>query len=93
VFGFGPAEMMIVFIIVLLIFGPSQLPKLAKGLGNAMREFRKAQHLPRTSPSSSAAPETGWAAGFAPAAHPVSGSLAALVPPARDPVCVYRAPR
>lgn len=43
-FGFGPAEMMIVFIIVLLIFGPSQLPKLAKGLGNAMREFRKAQH-------------------------------------------------
>ena len=43
-FGFGPGEMMIVFIIVLLIFGPSQLPKLAKGLGNAMREFRKAQH-------------------------------------------------
>jgi len=44
VFGFGPGEMMILFIIVLLIFGPSQLPKLAKGLGNAMREFRKAQH-------------------------------------------------
>jgi len=44
VFGFGPGEMMIVFIIVLLIFGPSQLPKLARGLGNAMREFRKAQH-------------------------------------------------
>ena len=43
-FGFGPGEMMIVFIIVLLLFGPSQLPKLAKGLGNAMREFRKAQH-------------------------------------------------
>jgi TatA/E family protein of Tat protein translocase len=44
VFGLGPGEMMIVFIIVLLIFGPSQLPKLAKGLGSAMREFRKAQH-------------------------------------------------
>ena len=43
-FGLGPGEMMIVFILVLLIFGPSQLPKLAKGLGNAMREFRKAQH-------------------------------------------------
>ena len=43
-FGLGPGEMMIVFIIVLLIFGPSQLPKLAKGMGNAMREFRKAQH-------------------------------------------------
>jgi TatA/E family protein of Tat protein translocase len=44
VFGLGPGEMMILFIIVLLIFGPSQLPKLARGLGNAMREFRKAQH-------------------------------------------------
>ena len=43
-FGFGPGEMMIIFVIILLIFGPSQLPKLAKGLGNAMREFRKAQH-------------------------------------------------
>ena len=43
-FGFGPGEMMILFIIVLLIFGPSQLPKLARGLGSAMREFRKAQH-------------------------------------------------
>jgi len=39
----GPFEMMVLFVIVLLIFGPSQLPKLARGLGNAMREFRKAQ--------------------------------------------------
>jgi sec-independent protein translocase protein TatA len=36
--------MMLVFVVVLLIFGPSQLPKLARGIGNAMREFRKAQH-------------------------------------------------
>ena len=43
-FGFGPGEMMIVFVIVLLIFGPSQLPKLFKSLGGALREFRKAQH-------------------------------------------------
>ncbi len=42
-FNLGGGEMMILFIIVLLVFGPSQLPKLAKGLGNAMREFRKAQ--------------------------------------------------
>lgn len=42
--NFGGGEMLIVFVIVLLIFGPSQLPKLAKGMGNAMREFRKAQH-------------------------------------------------
>ncbi len=40
----GPGEIAILFIIVLLIFGPSQLPKLARGLGNAMREFRKARN-------------------------------------------------
>ena len=43
-FGFGPGEMMILFIIVLLIFGPSQLPKLARSIGNALREFRKARN-------------------------------------------------
>jgi sec-independent protein translocase protein TatA len=42
-FGLGGAEMGILFIIVLLIFGPSQIPKMARGLGEAMREFRKAQ--------------------------------------------------
>jgi sec-independent protein translocase protein TatA len=40
----GGQEILIVFIIVLLIFGPSQLPKLFRSLGGAMREFRKAQH-------------------------------------------------
>jgi sec-independent protein translocase protein TatA len=44
VFGLGPTEMMIIFVIILLVFGPSQLPKLARGLGSAMREFRKAQN-------------------------------------------------
>jgi sec-independent protein translocase protein TatA len=43
VFGLGGGEMMILFLIILLVFGPSQIPKMAKGLGQAMREFRKAQ--------------------------------------------------
>jgi sec-independent protein translocase protein TatA len=43
VFGLGGAEMGVLFLIVLLIFGPSQIPKMARGLGQAMREFRKAQ--------------------------------------------------
>ena len=42
-FGFGGQELGIIFLIVLLVFGPSQIPKMARGLGQAMREFRKAQ--------------------------------------------------
>ncbi|TMQ73564.1 MAG: twin-arginine translocase TatA/TatE family subunit [Candidatus Eisenbacteria bacterium] len=42
-FGLGGAEIGLIFLIVLLIFGPSQIPKMARGLGQALREFRKAQ--------------------------------------------------
>lgn len=42
-FGLGGTELMLVFLAILLIFGPSQIPKMARGLGQAMREFRKAQ--------------------------------------------------
>ncbi len=38
----GPTEIGLLVLVVLLIFGPSQLPKLARGVGQAMREFRKA---------------------------------------------------
>lgn len=38
----GPLELVIILVIVLLVFGASRLPKLAKGLGEAKREFRKA---------------------------------------------------
>lgn len=33
----------LLFLIILLLFGPSQIPKMARGLGQAIREFRKAQ--------------------------------------------------
>jgi sec-independent protein translocase protein TatA len=35
--------MLIILLIVLLLFGPSQLPKMARGFGQAIREFKKAQ--------------------------------------------------
>ena len=35
-------HMIVVFIIVLVVFGPQKLPELAKGLGKLMAEFRKA---------------------------------------------------
>jgi sec-independent protein translocase protein TatA len=36
----GSGELIIVLIIVLLVFGGSQLPKLAKNLGKAQKEFK-----------------------------------------------------
>jgi sec-independent protein translocase protein TatA len=36
----GP-ELIIVLIIVLLVFGGSQLPKLARSLGQAQKEFKQ----------------------------------------------------
>ena len=37
---FGSSEMIIVLVIVLVLFGGSQLPKLAKNLGMAQKEFK-----------------------------------------------------
>ncbi len=38
---FGSSEMVIVLIIVLVLFGGSQLPKLARNLGKAQKEFKE----------------------------------------------------
>jgi sec-independent protein translocase protein TatA len=39
--GFGPTELIIVIVIVLLIFGPKRLPGLGKSIGGALREFKE----------------------------------------------------
>jgi sec-independent protein translocase protein TatA len=39
---FGP-DMMIVFLIVLLLFGAKKLPELARGMGRAVKEFSAAR--------------------------------------------------
>jgi sec-independent protein translocase protein TatA len=41
-FGFSGSELMIVFLIILLLFGGSKLPSLARGLGLSIKEFKKA---------------------------------------------------
>jgi len=37
----GPAELIILLIIILVLFGGSKLPKLARSLGEAKKEFEK----------------------------------------------------
>jgi len=40
--GLGPTELIIILVILLLLFGGSKLPSLAKGLGQSIKEFKKA---------------------------------------------------
>jgi len=38
----GFSEMLVIFVVALLVFGPKKLPELGKSLGKGIREFRKA---------------------------------------------------
>jgi sec-independent protein translocase protein TatA len=42
VFGIGGTELLIILAIVLLLFGGTKLPSLARGLGQSIKEFKKA---------------------------------------------------
>lgn len=38
----GTGELMLIFLVVLIFFGAKKIPDIAKGLGQGVREFRKA---------------------------------------------------
>lgn len=40
--GLGAPELIIVLVIMLVLFGGAKLPSLAKGLGQSIKEFKKA---------------------------------------------------
>jgi sec-independent protein translocase protein TatA len=48
-----PTELAIVLVIALVLFGGAQLPKLAKNLGSAQKEFKKAMDEGKSDDSSS----------------------------------------
>ncbi len=39
-FGIGSKELMIFLVIVLIVFGPKNLPKLARAMGRSVRELK-----------------------------------------------------
>lgn len=39
--GIGPPELLLILVILLLIFGSSKLPKLARSIGQAGKEFKE----------------------------------------------------
>lgn len=43
-FNLGPAELIILMALALLVFGPKKLPEIGRGIGNALREFNKARN-------------------------------------------------
>ena len=38
----GMGELLIIFVAILVLFGANQIPKVARNLGQGMREFKKA---------------------------------------------------
>lgn len=42
----GPPELLILLVVILVLFGGAKLPKLAKSLGEAQHEFKKATDHP-----------------------------------------------
>ena len=41
-FKFGMGELVVIFLIVLVLFGASRLPEIARALGKSIKEFKKA---------------------------------------------------
>ena len=41
-FNIGPGELLFILVFALIIFGPGKLPEVAKGLGKAIGDFRRA---------------------------------------------------
>ena len=40
--GIGAQELILIFLVILLLFGARRIPEIAQGLGKGMKEFRKA---------------------------------------------------
>ncbi|PJB81876.1 MAG: twin-arginine translocase TatA/TatE family subunit [Acidobacteria bacterium CG_4_9_14_3_um_filter_49_7] len=47
--NFGIGEILLIFLVLLLLFGGKKLPQLAEGMGKALKSFRKAVQEPEES--------------------------------------------
>jgi sec-independent protein translocase protein TatA len=45
-FGLGIQELVIILVIVLVLFGATRLPEIGKGIGQAIKNFKKATTEP-----------------------------------------------
>lgn len=84
----GPAEILVVLVIALLVFGPNKMPDIARQVGKGMREFKRVQqHLKselRDVVSEFDAPSSGTPT--------VDVDPVPMLPPKDDPVAETPAP-
>jgi sec-independent protein translocase protein TatA len=66
----GGPELIIILVVVLVLFGGSQLPKLAKNLGKAQKEFKDGMGEATATPPASAPPAAPPPPPAAPASAP-----------------------
>ena len=50
--GFGIEKLLLLFFIILLLFGSKRIPELANGMGRGIRDFKKALNDPDDEPAS-----------------------------------------
>lgn len=43
--NFGATEIILILLVVVLLFGGRKIPELFKGIGQGMKEFKKASHM------------------------------------------------
>ncbi|MEN6302890.1 MAG: twin-arginine translocase TatA/TatE family subunit [Armatimonadia bacterium] len=41
-FGLGTSEILLVILVILLLFGAKKIPEMMRGMGQGLREFKKA---------------------------------------------------
>ena len=69
-FGESPWHLILLFLVVLLLFGGKKLPEVARGLGEAIKEFKKASRDLHDEPQQTASRPTTPPAAQPPAATP-----------------------
>jgi sec-independent protein translocase protein TatA len=45
-FGLGATELIIILVIVVILFGATRLPEIGKGIGEAIKNFKKSTSEP-----------------------------------------------
>ena len=78
-FGLGMQELIVIFVIALLIFGPKKLPELGRSLGRGLAEFKRASEELKDGLAAELAAEEERAR---PAAHEEPQGTTAEAPPA-----------